>query len=103
MANTSTGPNNAKVTFKGKPMAEKSKGIVAAPSPTPDKDYEAEDALRTMQRAEEHQGDKDLMKRVGSHVKKQSASLANVQAKLEARGLISPKQAEKMAKRKAAN
>jgi hypothetical protein len=100
MATTATSPNNAKVTFKGKPMAkEKSAGIAAAPAA--DKDYEAEDALRTMTRAEEHQGDKDLMKRVGSHVQKQAASLSKVQAKLQAQGLISDKQAEKMAKRAA--
>lgn len=102
MAFTTVSPNNAAVKFKGKPMAkEKSAGIGAAPSPASDKDYEAEDALRTMQRAEEHQGDADLMKRVGAHVKKQSASLSKVQAKLQSQGLISDKQAAKMAKRKA--
>lgn len=99
MTATSVSPNNAKVAFKGKPMAKEKSAGIAAPSPMPDKDYEAEDALRTMQRAEEHQGDKPLMKRVGAHVQKQSASLAKVQAKLQSRGLISDKQAEKMAKR----
>lgn len=78
----------------------KSAGI-AAPAKS-DSDYEAEDALRTMTRAEDHSQDKDLMGRVAKHVDKQVSSLSKVQAKLEARGLISPKQAEKAAKKRGA-
>lgn len=102
MATTTTSPNNVAIKFKGKPMAKTKQAGEMAASPKPDKDWEAEDALRTMQRAEEHQNDTAMMKRVGTHVKKQTDSLAAVQAKLEARGLISPKSAEKLAKRRAA-
>jgi hypothetical protein len=105
MAETTASPNNVKVAFKGKPMAKSSKSgsaIAEAAPAKPKDDWDAQDALRTMQRAEEHQSDKDLMKRVGAHVTKQADSLAKVQAKLESRGLISPKQAQKIAKRRVA-
>lgn len=97
MANTSVSPNNVAVKFKGKkPMAE-----AAAPS-ADDRDWEAEDALRTMQRAEEHQQDPDMVKRVATHAKKTQAGLSAVMAKLQKQGLISDKQAAKVGNRTSA-
>lgn len=91
MVTTTTSPNNVAVKFKGKPAKE-------APS-ADDRDWEAESALRTMQEAEQHQQNPDMMKRVTTHAKKQQAGLSAVMAKLQKRGIISDKQAAKAAKR----
>lgn len=105
MAETSTSPNNARVRFRGKPEKEpmaKSAGIAAPSAEKPDRDYEAESALDTMQRAEEHQTDPDMMKRVAKHAQKKASGIDSVMSKLRARGLVSDKQAEKAEKKRAA-
>lgn len=105
MAETTVSPNNVRVRFRGKPekepMAKKSAGIQAAPSSPSSDDWEAKDALRTMQRAEEHQADPHMMKRVAKHAKKESDGLTAVMAKLQKRGLVSDKQAAKTARKRA--
>lgn len=93
MATTAASPNNAAVKFKGKPVAEK--------PAADDRDWEAESALRTMQEAEQHQNDPDMVKRVAVHAKKQQAGLSAVMAKMQKRGLVSDKQAEKATRRAA--
>lgn len=99
MSTTTASPNNARVKFKGKPMKEKSAGLA---SPTSERDYEAESALDTMQRAEEHQSNPDMMKRVVKHAQKKATGLDAVMAKLRARGLVSDKQAAKAERKRAA-
>lgn len=81
----------------------KQAGEMPAPaSAKSDKDWEAEDALRTMTRAEEHKSDPDMMKRVGAHAKKQSDAMSGVLASLQKQGLVSDKAASKIANRRTA-
>lgn len=77
---------------------EKSVAIV---SPSSDRDYEAESALRTMQEAEQHQQNPDMMQRVAVHAEKQKSGLDAVMSKLRKSGAVSDKQAARIAKRKA--
>lgn len=100
MAETTTAPNNVALKFKGKSMAKKPKsGAIAGatPSPSADKDdWEAQDALRTIQRAQDHSDNPDMMKRVNQVAQKQMDGLS----KLQKQGLVSDSQAEKMTNRR---
>lgn len=108
MADTAVSPNNARIKFRGKPEKEpvaKGKPTTGAPATREmggmEKDYEAESALDTMQRAEEHQANPDMMKRVATHAKKKADGMAGVMEKLRKQGLVSDKEAEKVARRSA--
>lgn len=82
----------------------KSTGAIASPN-SADRDYEAESALDTMQRSEEHQANPDMMKRVAKHAQKKASGLNAVMAKLgklQKSGAVSDKQAEKIAKKREA-
>lgn len=110
MAETTASPNNIRVKFKGKPMAKSPKassGSNAAPSPggKSDSDWEAEDGLRTLQRAQDHQNNPDMMTRIGKVAKKQSDGLDAIMGKLpqlQKQGLVSDSQAKKIADRRTA-
>lgn len=102
MAETAVSPNNARILFKGNSMAKKSTGAIASPSTSEDDtDWQARSAFNTIKDAEQHQQDPDMMKRVATHAKKESAGLSAVMSKLQKRGLVSDKQAEKIAKKRA--
>lgn len=111
MAETTASPNNIRVKFKGKSMAKKSKAASgsadAAPSPggKSQSDWEAEDGLRTLQRAQDHQNNPDMMDRIGKVAKKQSDGLDAIMGKLpqlQKQGLVSDSQAAKIANRRTA-
>lgn len=104
MAATAISPSNAKVTFtgKGKRMAKKSAPIAEASPAKDDRDWEAESAFRTLQESEKHQANPDMMKRVAKHAEKEKSGLDAVMSKLQKRGLVSDKQAKKMANRREA-
>lgn len=83
-------------------MAKKSKSVGASTASEDDTDWQARSAFNTIKDAEQHQQDPDMMKRVATHAKKESAGLSAVMSKLQKRGLVSDKQAEKMAKKRGA-
>lgn len=93
MAATTASPNNKSVAFKGKPAKE---------AKSDERDWEAESALRTMQEAEQHQQNPDMMKRVAAHAGKQRDGLDAVMAKMQKAGTVSDKQAAKFANRRKA-
>lgn len=64
-------------------MARKKKSTkgtqeVVGPSPDKFEDWEAQDCMRTLKRAQEIVGNKSLMKRVKSHAKKESEANARI-------------------------
>lgn len=82
-----------------KPGAKlKSKPVEVAQDSYDDKygKYKIEDGLRTLTRAEELRGDKTMMDKIAAHAAEQS-EIASRAKMLVARGLISDKQAEKLA------
>lgn len=56
---------------KGKVATKPPIQAVDSPTGNPERDYEAEDGLRTLVRGHEIQGNRHLMKRIKSHAKKQ--------------------------------
>lgn len=61
-----------------KVKADTDAGFAPSVSKTPQDDWEAKDALRTLTRAHEIRANKGLMKRVGAHARRESESLARV-------------------------
>lgn len=74
-------PQAKKPISKPKPKAEPSMASVAAAQPPRDpkeRQYRAEDALRTLQRAEEIKADKSLMADVHAQAHKQVAAISKI-------------------------
>lgn len=71
-------PKSKKRTTKKKAKRRVSRQRNAASSPTPDKKFEIESDLRTMQRADEIRNDPQRMGEVRNLANKQVASLRNI-------------------------
>lgn len=74
-------PQAKRPSPKPKPKAEPSMEQVASSQPSRDpkeRQYRAEDALRTLQRAEEIKADKGLMADVHAHAHKQVAAISKI-------------------------
>ncbi len=77
-------------------MASK-KTEIAAPNPVKDEhDYEADDALRTLERAHEVKENKELMKRVHKKAGRKVAALSGLFAKPAEKAVKRPKNIEEL-------
>lgn len=63
---------------KRKRKMSRNTGVVPEVAKTPQEDWEAKDALRTLTRGHEIRSNKGLMRRVGAHAKRESEALARV-------------------------
>lgn len=96
MAETKAGPNMAKTKMGAKGKVKAKPSMASAEVPQSEDRYKIEDGLRTLTRAEEVRSDKGLMAKIADHAADQ-AEMAQRAAGLARRGLISEKQAAKLA------
>lgn len=101
---TAVSPNNAKIAFrgraKGQKMAKKAhKSAKDAPSacgPVSDPKWQAEDDVRTLERAEEVESDPGRMKRAAVVAKEKAKAMNSVVNSLVKRGLISDRERDRL-------